>query len=60
MFFKGRKTMTKKEVVRSLILSPFYLKIKLKDRAELVRSLTREPGSSGSHDSNAITEGAQT
>lgn len=33
--------MTKKEIVRSLILSPCYLRIKLKDRAELVRKLSR-------------------
>ncbi len=33
--------MTKKEIVRSLILSPCYLRIKLKDRAELVRKLSQ-------------------
>jgi hypothetical protein len=36
--------MTMKEVVKSLILSPCYLKIKLKDRAKLVRKLSyRKP-----------------
>jgi hypothetical protein len=36
--------MTLKEVVKSLILSPCYLKIKLKDRAKLVRKLSyRKP-----------------
>jgi hypothetical protein len=32
--------MTKIEIIRSLILSPCYLTIKLKDRAKLVRKLT--------------------
>jgi hypothetical protein len=36
--------MTKKEIVRSLILSPCYLKIKLKERAKLVQKLSyRKP-----------------
>jgi len=37
---KRSSGMTKKEIVRSLILSPCYLKIKLKDRAKLVRKLS--------------------
>jgi|MudIll2142460700_1097286.scaffolds.fasta_scaffold393255_1 hypothetical protein len=32
--------MTKREIIRSLILSPCYLKIKLKERANLVRKLS--------------------
>lgn len=36
--------MTKREVIKSLILSPCYLRIKLKERAMLVRKLAaRKP-----------------
>jgi hypothetical protein len=36
--------MTKKEIIKSLILSPCYLRIKLKDRVKLVRKLSyRKP-----------------
>jgi len=36
--------MTKREIVRSLILSPCYLRIKLRERAALVRRLaSRKP-----------------
>lgn len=31
--------MTKKEIVRALIMSPLYFKLKLKDRAKLIRDL---------------------
>jgi hypothetical protein len=34
--------MTKKEIIKSLILSPCYLKIKLKERAKLVQKLTNK------------------
>lgn len=37
---KKEPGMTKKEIIKSLILSPCYLKIKLKDRAKLVRKLS--------------------
>jgi len=31
--------MTKKEIIRSLILSPLYLSLKLKDRILLIRKI---------------------
>ena len=31
--------MTKKEIIRSLILSPLYLTLRLKDRLQLIRRL---------------------
>lgn len=31
--------MTKKEIIRALVLSPLYWKLKLKDRAFLIRKL---------------------
>jgi hypothetical protein len=40
--------MTMRDVVKSLILSPCYLKIKLKDRAKIVKKLTVSPGAPGS------------
>jgi hypothetical protein len=41
---RRRSGMTKREIIKSLILSPCYLKIKLKDRAKLVRKLSyRKP-----------------
>ena len=36
--------MTMREVIKSLILSPCYLKIKLKDRKKLVTKLAEGPG----------------
>lgn len=39
----GKKSgMTKKEIIRTLILSPCYLSLKLKERAGLVRRLIRQ------------------
>jgi hypothetical protein len=32
--------MTKREIIRSLILSPYYLKLKLKERFDLIRKLS--------------------
>ncbi len=34
--------MTKKEIIKSLILSPCYLKMKLKERAMLVKRLVNQ------------------
>ncbi len=31
--------MTKREIIRTLIMSPLYFKLKLKDRAKLIREL---------------------
>jgi hypothetical protein len=33
------KNMTKKEIVRTLVLSPLYWSLKLKDRAHLIRKM---------------------
>jgi hypothetical protein len=38
---KGMRRMTKREIIRSLILSPLYLTLKLKDRALLIRKTMR-------------------
>ncbi len=35
------RRMTKREIIRSLILSPLYLTLKLKDRALLIRKTMR-------------------
>ena len=32
--------MTKREIIRTLILSPYYLKLKLKERASLINKLS--------------------
>ena len=34
--------MTKREIIRSLILSPYYLKLKLKERVDLIRRLSHK------------------
>ena len=31
--------MTKREIIRALVLSPLYLSLKLKDRARLIRTI---------------------
>ena len=31
--------MTKREIIRALIMSPLYFKLKLKDRVKLIRDL---------------------
>lgn len=41
--------MTKREIIRSLILSPCYLRIKLRDRAELIRRLSSRGQQSAAH-----------
>ena len=51
--------MTIKEVVKSLILSPCYLKIKLKDRERLVRKLAKGPGAPSANEDDGILEGAR-
>jgi hypothetical protein len=38
-YHDGGGMMTKKEIVRALVLSPLYWKLKLKDRAYLIRKL---------------------
>lgn len=40
---KKRSGMTKKEIIRTLILSPCYLNLKLKERARLIQRLIRKP-----------------
>jgi hypothetical protein len=37
---RGRSGMTKREIIRSLILSPCYLMLRLKDRAKLGKRLS--------------------
>jgi hypothetical protein len=44
---KGRpEEMTKREIIRVLILSPCYLTLKLKERARLIQRLVRQRRSS--------------
>jgi hypothetical protein len=33
--------MTKREIIRALIMSPLYLKLTLKERARLIRSMLK-------------------
>ncbi|OPZ23792.1 MAG: hypothetical protein BWZ01_03063 [Deltaproteobacteria bacterium ADurb.BinA179] len=35
--------MTKREIIRALILSPLYLSLKLRDRVKLIRALKPTP-----------------
>ena len=52
--------LSKKELVRALILSPLYLSLKLKDRAILLKSMAIPPRQRPVGSSTAATEGAQT